>query len=277
MFFFKSGRRRAAKNAPAAAAGPPAAERPGYCIANLQGMGARMRQEDSFTIANAFDADKIREEGLLFAVCDGMGGMKDGKLASETAVKSLRQSFLEMDRSGDMAAQLRQSIFLASAQVEELIGGDGGSTVVMGILYQNSLYYASVGDSFLYLLRDGNLLRLNTEHNLLHERYLEALREGDMDPLALCDMPEGAALTGFLGMVGLQEAECSVRPLPLNKGDVLLACSDGVGGVLSPEEIAESLQKEDPQAMCSDLEAKIIMHSNANQDNYTAIAVKCVL
>ena len=203
--------------------------------------------------------------------------MKDGKLASETAVRSLRQFFLAMDRSGDIAAQLKQSVFQVSAQVEALIGGDGGSTVVMGILYQESLYYASVGDSFLYLLRDGNLLRLNTEHNLLHQRYLEALREGEMDPLALCGMPEGTALTGFLGMVGLGEADCSVRPLPLNRGDVLLACSDGVGGVLSPAEIAQSLQKEDPQAMCSELEERIILHSRANQDNYTAIVVKCVL
>ena len=55
---------------------------------------------------------------------------------------------------------------LLVAQVEALIGGDGGSTVVTGILYQDRLYYASVGDSFLYLLRGGSLLRLNAEQNL---------------------------------------------------------------------------------------------------------------
>lgn len=277
MLFFKSGRRRGSKNVPADTEKPPAEVQPAYCVANLQGLGARRGQEDSFTIANAFDADKIREEGLFFAVCDGMGGMKDGKLASETAIRSLRQSFFEMDRSGDMAAQLRQSIFQASAQVEDLIGGDGGSTVVMGILYRESLYYASVGDSFLYLLRGGRLLRLNTEHNLLHERYLEALREGEMDPLALCGMPEETALTGFLGMVGLEDADCSVRPLPMNKGDVLLACSDGVGGVLSPAEIAGALGKEEPQAMCSELQERIALHDKVNQDNYTAIVIKCIL
>ena len=72
----------------------------GYRVANLQGVGARTRQEDSFTVANAFDVVKIRDEGLLFAVFDGMGGMKDGKLASETAVSSMRDSFKAMDREG---------------------------------------------------------------------------------------------------------------------------------------------------------------------------------
>lgn len=277
MAFFKSCRRQLQNEYLSVTEKPSVKRQLGYYIANLQGLGARERQEDSFTIANAFDVLKIREEGLFFAVCDGMGGMKDGKLASETAVRSIRQSFLEMDRSGDMAEQLRQSVYLASAQVEELIGGDGGSTVVMGILYQGGLYFASVGDSYLYLMRDGKLLRLNTEHNLLHQRYLEALREGDMDPLPLSRLPEGGALTGFLGMVGLEETDCSVRPLSLKEGDVLLACSDGVGGVLSPEEVLGALQRESVEAMCAELEDMIVMHNQPKQDNYTAIVVKCVL
>ena len=248
-----------------------------YYIANLQGIGLRERQEDSFTVANAFDAAMIRKKGLLFAVCDGMGGMKDGRLASETAVGSLRQSFLEMDRKRDMAVQLKQSIFRASSQVEALLGGDGGSTAVIGILYQGGLYYASVGDSYLYLLREGKLLRLNTEHNLCHQRYLKSIREGEMDPLPIRNIPEAAALTEFLGMTGLDEVDCSVRPLPMKKGDILLACSDGVGGVLSPEEVSEALQKAGVEEMCSDLEARIISHNNENQDNYTAIVVKCVI
>lgn len=277
MSLFKFGRRKNNNTTLSVTERPSVERQLCYRIANLQGLGARARQEDSFTVANVLDAAKIREEGLLFAVCDGMGGMKDGKLASETAVRSLRQSFLEMDRGADMAVQLKQSIFRASSQVEALIGGDGGSTVVAGILYQEGLYYASVGDSFLYLLREGNLLKLNAEHNLCHQKYLEYIRDGDMDPRLLGRIPEGEALTGFLGMVGLAEADCSVCPLPMGEGDVLLACSDGVGGVLSPEEIAKALLNESPEAMCADLEARIISHNKQNQDNYTAVIVKCVI
>lgn len=251
-------------------------ERPGYRVANLQGLGARTGQEDSFTVAGAFDAAMVQEKGLFFAVCDGMGGMKDGRLASETAIQSLRQSFQAMDRSQDLAPQLKQSVYQASAQVEARVWGEGGSTVVMGILYQDRLYYASVGDSFLYLLREGNLLRLNAEQNLLHQKYLESIREGSMDPLPLQDLPNGAALTGFLGMPGLDEVDCSVLPLPIDGGDVLLACSDGVGGVLSPEEIAEALQMPTAEEMCASLEARIVSYNRPHQDNYTAIVIKCV-
>lgn len=277
MAFFRPGNRKADEKILPVTNREPVRRQLSYAIANLQGMGARAGQEDSFTVANAFDVAKIREEGLFFAVCDGMGGMKDGKLASETAARCLRQSFLEMDRGSDMAVQLGNSVFQASSQVEALIGGDGGSTVVAGILYQGRLFYASVGDSYLYLMRDGVLLKLNVGHNVCHDRYLEAIREGDMTPLSPSDIPEGEALTAFLGMVGLEEIDCSVRPLPLQEKDVLLACSDGVGGVLAPEEIMLALQEGSVEEMCARLEAGIVAHARLHQDNYTAVVVKCVL
>ncbi len=277
MAFFRPGNREKDTKILPITKREPVRRQLSYAIANLQGIGARSGQEDSFTVANAFDVARIREEGMFFAVCYGMGGMKDGKLASETAVRCLRQSFLEMDRGSDMVAQLKGSVFQASSQVETLIGGDGGSTVVAGILYQGGLSYASVGDSYLYLLRDGVLLKLNVEHNLCHDRYLEAIREGDMAPISPSDIPEGEALTAFLGMVGLAEVDCSVRPLPLQEGDVLLACSDGVGGVLAPEEVLGALQEESVETMCARLEAGIVAHARPHQDNYTAVVVKCVL
>ena len=106
-----------------------------YQVANLQGIGSREQQEDSFATANAFDVTEIREKGLLFVVCDGMGGMKDGRLASETAVASIRNSFMAMDRKRDMAGQLKESIFLAADEVQNKLEGDGGSTVVAGIIF----------------------------------------------------------------------------------------------------------------------------------------------
>ena len=277
MAFLKFAQKQIEKRFLSAEAAPPEEPQPAYQVANLQGLGARAQQEDSFTVANAFDAAMAQEKGLFFAVCDGMGGMRDGRLASETAIQSLRQSYLNLDRSQDLAPQLEQSVYQASAQVEARIGGDGGSTVVAGVLYQGGLYYASVGDSFLYLLRNGNLIRLNAEHNLCHQKYLEAIREGSMDPLPFQNLPDGAALTEFLGMVGMDDVDCSVLPLPIDGGDVLLACSDGVGGVLSPEEITEALQMPTVEEMCADLEGKIAFYNRPHQDNYTAIVVKCVL
>lgn len=247
-----------------------------YRLANLQGVGAREHQEDSFVVVNAFDVMKIKEQGLFFAVCDGMGGMADGALASQTAVQSLRTSFMSMDRSDDLAVQLKDSIFRASSEVEARIGGDGGSTAVACIVYQENLYYASVGDSFLYLLRNNVLYRMNREQNVCHQNYMDVIREGNVDPSDYQDQGDAAALTGFLGMIGLDDVDCSVRPFPLREGDILLACSDGVGGVISESEVREILSLPSEQDMCHKIEQKLIDYARRNQDNYTAFVVKCV-
>ena len=247
-----------------------------YKLGNMQGPGARQYQEDSFTIANAFDVVKAKEQGLFFAVCDGMGGMKDGRLASETAVSSLRSSFLEFDRTGDLSQQLRKSILKASDDVEALIGGDGGSTAVVGVIFEEKLYFASVGDSYFYLYREGKLTRLNAEHNILHDRFLEEISIGNMHPEDASEGKEDVALTSFLGMIGISQIDSTVRPIPLHDGDVLIACSDGVGGVVTDEEMVNALNISDPTQACSQLEQYVIGHANPHQDNYTAVIISCI-
>lgn len=245
-----------------------------YLVENVQGIGTRQRQEDSFTLVNALDEQMANNYGIMFAVCDGMGGMRDGKIASETAIQSFRQSFSEMDRRERIAAQLKESVFAASEKVERLLDGDGGSTVVIGVILHEQLYFASVGDSYFYLKRDGKLYRLNMEQNLCHQRYLECIRNGDFDPNACRADPEAAALTQFLGMAGFSETDCSVRPMFLRQGDILLACSDGVGGVLDEQELSGILNGS--AGMSRQIEQHIVDHAEPNQDNYTAIIISCI-
>lgn len=247
-----------------------------YQVANLQGVGARARQEDSFTVANAFDVTEIKEKGLLFVVCDGMGGMKDGKVASETAIASIRNSFVEMDRSGNLAEQLKDSIYRAADEVERALGGDGGSTVVACIIFEEKLYFASVGDSFLYLKRGNSLYRLNHEHNLCNQIFRETIQSGSADPTEGLNSPEAVALTQFLGMSGISEVDYLKRPYILQDGDVLLACSDGVGGVLTEREVQDALSQNTSRDMCVMLEQGIVAHAKKHQDNYTALVVKCM-
>lgn len=245
-----------------------------YRIENLQGVGARARQEDSFTLVNALDEQLYNDCGLMFTVCDGMGGMKDGKIASETAINSFRKFFAEMNRNGSVAMQLKESVFAASEEVEKLLDGDGGSTVVIGVILHGQLYYASVGDSYFYLKRDGKLYRLNAEQNLCHQRYLENIRDGVFDPKECREDPEAAALTQFLGMTGFSEVDCSVRPMFLQKGDMLLACSDGVGGVIDEQELLDIL--DGSEGMCRQIEQRIADHAKPNQDNYTVLVIQCI-
>lgn len=261
--------------APARAAGLPE-RRLSYRVGNLQGQGKRQRQEDGFCFINAMDVTAIRREGLLAVVADGMGGMMDGKVASETALAVLRQEFPLLDRQGDLAVQLRRGVLRAGDAVYERLGGDGGTTVVACLFYEEQLLYVSVGDSFLYLLRDGELLRLNREHNVENELWLRGIRVGSMDPAPGRMDIEHSALTAFLGMDGLSELDELRLPLPLHDGDRFLICSDGVGGVLSEETLRRCLEETEPQDCCAALQRAIIEVDHPYQDNYTALVVHCL-
>lgn len=247
-----------------------------YQLANLQGIGSRSRQEDSFSQMNVLDVKKIKREGILFAVCDGMGGMVDGKAASETAIESIRASFLEIDRGKNIAEQLADAVFDAGDAVYQKLGGDGGTTMVACVIYDERFYFASVGDSYLYLYRNGQLVRLNEMHNVCTERYKEELAGGGFDPFKGRNDIEAGALTQFLGMEGLGDVDYLRKPLAIHSGDVFLACSDGVGGVVLPGILEHCLRMPTPEEMCSAIEQEIRAVNKSNQDNYTGMVLKCL-
>ena len=74
----------------------------------MQGIGCRERQEDSFALLNASNAQEMERQGLFAVVCDGMGGMEDGKSASEGAVEAFLQLFQAVLAEGDVPRQLRE-------------------------------------------------------------------------------------------------------------------------------------------------------------------------
>lgn len=247
-----------------------------YHLANLQGIGNRSNQEDSFGFANALDTDMIKSRGLLAVVTDGMGGMKDGSLASGTAVECLRNDFKRINYENSVPHQLEESVIDANEKIYELLDGDGGSTLVACVFYDEKAYFASVGDSYIILIRNGRLIHLNRKHNVMYEKYLSAVCNGTLDRTEAENDPEKNALTSFLGMEFLDEIDISTRPLPIMDGDVFLLCSDGVGGVLSEECILNCITNNyTPEMMCEQLGKSIIAENSKFQDNYTAIIVKC--
>lgn len=246
-----------------------------YQAANLQGIGSRKQQEDSFAFVNAMDVTEIRENGLLAVVADGMGGMKGGKQASETVIACLKEDFQYMDREDDLAYQLCDSIFRASKKVCCLLNGEGGSTVAACIIFREQLYFASVGDSYFYLKRKNQIYKLNHEHNARNYLYLEAIRSGNMDPEPARQNPEADALTQFLGKDSLDEIDYFRRPLSLLDGDRLLLCSDGIGGVLNEQELLTCLCPDTPMQSLNKIEQCIRQKDIVYQDNYTALMIHC--
>lgn len=246
-----------------------------YQCAGCQGIGSRERQEDAWALVNAEDVTQIRQSGLLALVADGMGGMQGGAQASAVAVQTMVEDFQRMDRTQPLAPQLTDSLRRANQRVYDLLRGAGGSTAVACVCFDEQLFYAGVGDSFLYLLRQGQLIRLNREQNVLHRCYQDLIRRGCVDPSLAQDVPQKQAVTQFLGLDQLDEIDWLRRALPLQDGDVLLLCSDGVGGVLSPGEISVCLNLPYASDACGALQEAILGKRRPDQDNFTAVVIRC--
>lgn len=246
-----------------------------YQCASIQGIGTREQQEDAFCLVNAGDVTRIREEGLLAVVADGMGGLSGGALASSLAIEMLSEDFAIMDRGQPLEPQLAGAIDHAGEKVFGALMGEGGSTVIACILYDQKLYYAGVGDSFLYLLRDGRLTRINRQHNLQNQRCLELIQAGCTDPASARSMKEKHAVTQFLGVDRLDDVDWLRRALPLQDGDVILACSDGIAGVLSEPELTECLGLRDANAVAARLQDLVLEKNLRHQDNFTGIVIRC--
>ncbi len=153
--------------------------------------------------------------------------------------------------------------------------GEVGTTLVAAAIHQGHLFWISAGDSRLYLYRaaDGSLTPCNEEHNLALQLWREAPADGPT-PDWIEDHPQRDALISFLGLAEIPEIDRNVRPLALEAGDRLLLCSDGVDGVLSPDELKEGLDA-DPQTAAEGLIARLEGLQRRYQDNATVAILAC--
>lgn len=242
-------------------------------IANVQGQGERERQEDSFAIVNAADLELQETRGLLALVADGMGGMEDGKAASQWAAECMVRLFQERTEE-DLPNWFYQSVHAVSDSVFQSFGGRSGSTLVAVHIREGLLHWLSVGDSGIYLMRSGGVFQLNREHTCLNRLLLQELEREPIDRQRALSDPDAPRLTSFVGIDRLTEVDLNLRPLELRRGDALLLCSDGVGGVLTPPELLECMSLS-PEEGCALLEQMVLEKGVAGQDNYTGVLISC--
>ena len=126
------------------------------------------------------------------------------------------------------------------------VEGDAGATLLLVLLQDNSIHWASAGDSRIYLCRGTELAQLTTDQNHYTE-LLAKVSSGAMTIDQARAHPDRAALVNYIGNPELRPADVSLRPLPLQQGDWLLLCSDGLYGTLSNDEILAELYGS-PQA-----------------------------
>ncbi|MDW8250782.1 MAG: Stp1/IreP family PP2C-type Ser/Thr phosphatase [Myxococcales bacterium] len=236
----------------------------------------REQNEDSILLA---------PELQLFLVCDGMGGHATGHIASKLAVKSIHNFFeataqIPLDEpphldDGDASAEgrrLASAIRKANRDIYEIStsheGHKGmGSTVVALHIHEDTAILAHTGDSRCYLLRDGELRRLTRDHSLHNEAL--ALKP-DLSPEKLAKLPKNV-VTRALGMKDKIQVE--LGSLPVQPGDTLLLCSDGLYNMVKEEDIAEVLGlQEDLKESCDLLVA--MANDAGGTDNISVVLVR---
>jgi protein phosphatase len=203
----------------------------------LEGVGicdtgtARRDNQDAYRL----QTEKIgagRE--VLAAVADGMGGLAQGRFASQLALQIFTESFQR-----NLAMVASKAFRIAMEEANQAIGQAGqklrfarmGTTLTAVCLEGRWITLAHIGDSRAYLIRDGAVKTLTTDHSLAGDMVKMRLISAD----SVRTHDQRSVLTKALGMNLLVQPE--IRQVDVRRGDVLLLCSDGVWSALADEEL----------------------------------------
>ena len=249
----------------------------GFAAGNAQHIGAREEQQDAFGFSDPSDKGFVAHGGLLGVVADGMGGLANGQEASLAAVRTFLSAYQDKSPREPIADALLRSLNEANRAVVQLANRvrskDGvGSTLVAAVLHQNSLYWISAGDSRIYLLRGNRLTQLTADHTY-GKQLNQQVAQGKISLAAAKGDAERGSLTSYLGDPVVKEVDRNLRPFPVNAGDVVVACSDGLYRALNDQEMAAVLG-DDLQDACEALIQQAVAKGRPQQDNLTVVAMK---
>lgn len=256
----------------------PAGERraaPALDIAAAQSRGGRSYQEDE-QVVRTFDAGPL-EHVTLAVLADGMGGHAGGAIASKLVCENFVIGF-EQPRpalEGRLVAGLEAANGAIAATVDTNPSLQSmGSTLVGCAFSADGLEWISVGDSPMFLIRRGELARLNEDHSLA-PLLDQMVAEGRMSRLAAENDSRRHMLRSAVTGEELEMIDVSRTPLPLAAGDIVVIASDGIDTLLEPElvDIVNTVRGEGGGApeIAAALIAAVDGHRRPHQDNTTVI------
>ena len=169
----------------------------------------------------------------LFVVADGMGGHKAGDFASKYAVQVLEEHI--RNNSGMVETIITEAVQEANRKIVEKARENTemegmGTTLVVATIIEHTLYFANVGDSRLYLIRD-EIKQLSKDHSLVEEM----VRLGGINEEEAKHHPDKNIITRAIG--AKDDVEVDFFEYRLQKGDVILMCTDGLTNMVDDDEI----------------------------------------
>jgi protein phosphatase len=204
----------------------------------------RQNNEDSFGYWEPEDDQQFLRKGRLAVVADGMGGYEGGQEASRLAVETLMEVYRDFG-GDDPQAALVEALQTAHEQIREYSFDHPelrgmGTTCTAAAIVQDALYYVHVGDTRLYLIRDGQITRVTRDHS-----YVGRLVESGMISREEAEThPQRNILTAALGTNPDLIMDSPGQPKPLRPEDVLLICSDGLWGQVRDSEILDAVENK---------------------------------
>jgi len=245
---------------------------------NCQHIGARERQEDSFGFTDLGDGRLVKDSGVMAVVADGMGGLAKGDRASQVAVSMFLAEYRKRTEQDPLDQFLYRTIHRSNSAVFDLAydsvdESELGTTLVAVAVHQGQMHWVSVGDSRIYLYKKEDLIQLNEEH-IYANRLKVDVENGLITQKEANEHPERSYLTSYLGLPELAEIDCSIEPVILEPGEVVLLCSDGLTNSLNDREIAETIEQE-PENLAEELTQKALAKNKRYQDNVTVVAISC--
>lgn len=209
--------------------------------------------------------------GRLLIVADGMGGHRGGATASRLAAETVKAQYLGSE-TRDIPTALRQSLSRANARIfseaqsNPDLRGMGTTTSVLAV--RNGLgWLAHVGDSRIYMVRDGGIKQLTEDHSLV----ATMVREGLLTTQEAETHPRRNVLQRSMGVA--EDVEIDVRgPIELREGDIFILCSDGLHGVVKEEELKEVATGQPIEAAADEFVRRAL--ERGAPDNVTVIVAR---
>ncbi len=232
-------------------------------------IGKRANNEDRMAHCYSRDA-------LLTVIADGMGGHYYGEIAAQIAVQTLVECFQREARPSisDPFSFLQKSMISAHCAIldfvdEHKLKDSPRTTCVACLIQDNIAYWAHAGDSRLYLLRGGHVATRTRDHS----RVQLLIDQGEITPLQAAIHPDRNKVYSCLGGTHAPEIELS-RKNPLEAGDVLVLCTDGVWGVISDELLATTFRNENLMRITPLLLDEIDRRGGPQADNFSVVVVR---
>ena len=229
-------------------------------------IGGRKENQDSAGL-------KETKIGYLVVVCDGMGGMQGGSVASQLAVQTILETVASADKQANPSMTLIKAIRNANmAIIEEGQKNPGlhgmGTTVTALLLTPRSALTAYVGDSRIYQLRKGKKIFRTFDHSMVFEMVKEKVISEEQARLSA----QSNVILKALGI--LPDIEVEIVERPYQKGDRFVLCTDGFWGAMPEDEFVRHLSEDNPINKVLDSTANIVESIGRNggneYDNLTA-------